>query len=188
MEDDRTSYTMFSIFCTKPVCLKNYIYIIRKLRVILRLKIEGLSLEFDCLSWDNFEARLIYWYGRRLRRLTFSESRLNKNMLRKYIHQKEKQVIYMGLFTFMPGVQFLDLIYVEREIELISKKFEEKEKKRSRKEEIHKLCESNMKTVVKKFVSSENIYILILLDEFFLKKPSCQTNWSYSSSSFTKSV
>ena len=52
----------------------------------------------------------------------------------------------MGLFTFMPGAQFLDLIYVEREIELISKKFEEKEKKRSTKEEIHKLCESNMKT------------------------------------------
>ena len=42
--------------------------------------------------------------------MTFSESRSYENMLRKeYIQRKEKGNLHMGLFTFIPGVQYLDL-------------------------------------------------------------------------------
>ena len=37
-----TNYTMFSIFCPNSICIKNYIYIIGSLRVILDIQIEGL--------------------------------------------------------------------------------------------------------------------------------------------------
>ena len=41
----QTSYTMFSIFYTKSICIKSYIYI-SGLRVILEIQIEVLSFEF----------------------------------------------------------------------------------------------------------------------------------------------
>ena len=40
--------------------------------------------------------------------MTFSESRSQKDVLRKeYIQQKEKETFYMRLFAFMSGVKFL---------------------------------------------------------------------------------
>ena len=56
-------------------------------------------------------------------------------MLRKeFKKQKEKGTIYMLLFLFISGVQFLDLCY-ERKIELIRKKL------------VDNSCESNVKYV-----------------------------------------
>ena len=42
--------------------------------------------------------------------VVFDESRPNKKLLRKeYIQQKGKRTLDMALFTYMSGVQFLDL-------------------------------------------------------------------------------
>ena len=65
--------------------------------------------------------------------MTLNES--CENMLRKeFKKQKEKGTIYMLLFLFISGVQFLDLCY-ERKIELIRKKL------------VDNSCESNVKYV-----------------------------------------
>ena len=79
--------------------------------VISEIQTEDLSLEFYCMfDLGQFEAGLITWYRLKIRTMTFSESGLYKNMLRKeYIQQKEKEIIYMGLVTFMPAVQFANI-------------------------------------------------------------------------------
>ena len=67
-----------------------------------------------------FEAWLITSYGNRkeLRRVTFSESRSYKNMLRKeYIPQEEKETMYMGLFVFISGVQYIDLRWEKNQVD-----------------------------------------------------------------------
>ena len=71
---------------------------------------------------------LITWSGRSCTRVTFSESRSQKDMLRKeYIQQKEKETLYMRLFVFMSGVKFLGFCWERNWVDKL-KKFEEKEK------------------------------------------------------------
>ena len=52
----QTSYTMFSIFYTKSISTKGYIYIIGGLCIISEMQIIWFKFEiFDCLSWDDFK-------------------------------------------------------------------------------------------------------------------------------------
>ena len=78
----QTSYTIFSVFYTKSIFIKSQIWIIGGLRVVLEIQIEGLNLEFQRGRIDNFV------WEKRLRRLTLSQSRPDKNMLKKSINSK----------------------------------------------------------------------------------------------------
>ena len=112
------SYTRFSIFL-------HSIYIYQKLyihhwRPVCFFSDTNRRFKFGIwlyawvgmITWQDPSAGLITWYGWRITRLTFSESRSFENVLRKeYIQQKETEAIYMGLFTFIPGAQFLDLCW-----------------------------------------------------------------------------
>ena len=76
----------YSQYCTINLYQSKIIYTSVGVCVLAtsEIRIEYLSLNLDGmfgLRW--FEARLIIWYGRRLRRVTFSEFRWYKIMLRK---------------------------------------------------------------------------------------------------------
>ena len=64
----------------------------------------------------------------------------------------------MGLFAFMPGVQFRFQIYVESEIELIIQKVCGKRKDVQKKKSIDKSCKCNKRNAAEKHISSENIH------------------------------
>ena len=69
------------------------------LRSVLEILIEFLSLEFELVWFEQGGNE------KRLRSVTFSESRPYENMLRKeYIQQKKKGITDMELFTIMPVV------------------------------------------------------------------------------------
>ena len=55
-------------------------------------------MEFDGLSRDYLEARLINWYGRRLRRVTFSQSRSHKKCQEKRVYSKKRKELYLWLY------------------------------------------------------------------------------------------
>ena len=84
----QTSYTMFSVFYTKSIFIKSQIWIIGGLRVVLEIQIEGLNLEFQRGRIDNFV------WEKRLRRLTLSQSRPDKNMLKKEYKQQRRKELY----------------------------------------------------------------------------------------------
>ena len=133
-----------------------------------------------------FEAGLITWYRRKLRRVTFSESRSYENMLRKeYIQRKEKGNLHMGLFTFIPGVQYLDLCREKNLLVKMLGKGKWKVFERSNWFINHvEVLERLSYTII--YI---NIVILLMMKytfNYFLK--SRQISWSYSGSSFTRSL
>ena len=83
--------------------------------------------------------------------MTLSEQRPYKNILtNECIDQKEKGIIYMELFTFVSsGVQFLSKVMLKtRDEQKCLRK-----RKGVRKKLIDKWSESNIKTVVKEYIS-----------------------------------
>ena len=105
----------------------------------------------------------------------------------------------MGLLAFMSGVQFLDLPWERNQID--SKKGWEKKEKKGVQEKklINKSCESNIMTVLAEHVSPENASAFWLASLFCqlsmikyctmnLFQTNYQTNSSYSSGCFTRSI
>ena len=67
------------------------------------MQIEGLSLEFES---GGFEARLMTWYGRRIKRVTFSQDHKKHAKKRVYTEKREGNYIYGDFYIYVKVFNF----------------------------------------------------------------------------------